>query len=238
MPRSTPPIFGVFSLNGERCTAGSRILVQRDVYDEFVERYAAQAKRVVVGFPHDPATEVGALVHPEHYEKVMSYVELGKTEGRLVAGGGRPEGFDEGNFVAPTVFADVAPEARIFQEEIFGPVVGITPFDTDEEALALANGVKYGLAAYVWTNDLKRAHNFAQAIEAGMVWLNSNNVRDLRTPFGGVKSSGLGHEGGYRSIDFYTDQQAVHITLGPAHNPTFGKSAHESETDLDDPDPR
>ena len=216
-------IFGVFSLNGERCTAGSRILVERAVYDEFVERYAAQASRVVVGYPHDPATEVGALVHPEHFAKVMSYVELGTTEGRLVAGGGRPDGFATGNFVAPTVFADVAPDARIFQEEIFGPVVAITPFDTDEEAIELANGVKYGLAAYVWTNDLTRAHNVAHAIEAGMVWLNSNNVRDLRTPFGGVKASGLGHEGGYRSIDFYTDAQAVHITLGEAHHPTFGK---------------
>ncbi|QAY62769.1 5-carboxymethyl-2-hydroxymuconate semialdehyde dehydrogenase [Xylanimonas allomyrinae] len=218
-------IFGVFSLNGERCTAGSRILVERSVYDEFVERYAAQARRVVVGDPADPATEVGALVHPEHYAKVMSYVEIGKHEGRLVAGGGRPEGFPHGNYVSPTVFADVKPDARIFQEEIFGPVVAITPFDTDAEALALTNGTRYGLAAYVWTNDLKRAHNFAQSIEAGMVWLNSNNVRDLRTPFGGVKASGLGHEGGYRSIDFYTDQQAVHITLGKVHNPTFGKGA-------------
>jgi 5-carboxymethyl-2-hydroxymuconic-semialdehyde dehydrogenase len=218
-------IFGVFSLNGERCTAGSRILVERSVYDDFVERYAAQAERVVVGDPHDPATEVGALVHPEHYDKVVSYIEIGKTEGRLVAGGGRPAGLETGNYVAPTVFADVPPSARIFQEEIFGPVVAITPFDTEAEALALANGVRYGLAAYVWTNDLKRAHNFAQAVEAGMVWLNSNNVRDLRTPFGGVKASGLGHEGGYRSIDFYTDQQAVHITLGAVHNPTFGKGA-------------
>jgi 5-carboxymethyl-2-hydroxymuconic-semialdehyde dehydrogenase len=216
-------IFGVFSLNGERCTAGSRILVQRDVYDEFVARYAAQADRVRVGYPDDPATEVGALVHPEHYEKVMGYIEIGKSEGRLVAGGGRPHGFDSGNFVAPTVFADVPSTARIFQEEIFGPVVAITPFDTDDEAVALANDTAYGLAAYVWTNDLKRAHNVAHAIEAGMVWLNSNNVRDLRTPFGGVKASGLGHEGGYRSIDFYTDQQAVHITLGEVHNPTFGK---------------
>lgn len=218
-------IFGVFSLNGERCTAGSRILVQREVYDEFVERYAAQAKRVKVGLPSEKDTEVGALVHPEHFEKVMSYVELGKSEGRLVAGGGRPEGFAEGNFVAPTVFADVPPTARIFQEEIFGPVVAITPFDTEEEALELANNTKYGLAAYIWTSDLKRAHNFAQNVQAGMVWLNSNNVRDLRTPFGGVKASGLGHEGGYRSIDFYTDQQAVHINLGDVHNPVFGKKA-------------
>ena len=165
-------IFGVFSLNGERCTAGSRILVQREIYDEFVERYAAQAKRVVVGPPHEPGTEVGALVHPEHFEKVMSYIEIGRTEARLVAGGGRPEGFPTGNYVAPTVFADVPPDARIFQEEIFGPVVAITPFDTDEEALALANGVKYGLAAYVWTNDLRRAHTFAQA-RRGRAWSGS-----------------------------------------------------------------
>ncbi|MEX0428377.1 5-carboxymethyl-2-hydroxymuconate semialdehyde dehydrogenase [Nocardioides sp. DS6] len=215
-------VFGVFSLNGERCTAGSRILVEQAVYDEFVERYAARARAIVVGDPHDPATEVGALVHPEHFAKVMSYVEIGKGEGRLVAGGGRPEGLETGNYVAPTVFVDVKPDARIFQEEIFGPVVAISPFDTEEEALALANGVKYGLAAYVWTNDLRRAHTFAQSIDAGMVWLNSNNVRDLRTPFGGVKASGLGHEGGYRSIDFYTDQQAVHTTLGEAHTPRFG----------------
>ncbi|MGJ8720266.1 MAG: 5-carboxymethyl-2-hydroxymuconate semialdehyde dehydrogenase [Salinibacterium amurskyense] len=215
-------LFGVFSLNGERCTAGSRILVERSVYDDFVARFAARAKNIIVGDPHDPATEVGALVHPEHFAKVMSYVEIGKSEGRLVAGGGRPEGLPTGNYVAPTVFADVQPDARIFQEEIFGPVVAITPFDTDDEALELANGVKYGLAAYIWTSDLERGHLFAQAVDSGMVWLNSHNVRDLRTPFGGVKASGLGHEGGYRSLDFYSDQQAVHITLGEVHTARFG----------------
>ena len=217
-------LFGVFSLNGERCTAGSRILVQRSIYDRFVEAYSARAKNIVVGDPHDAKTEVGALVHPEHYAKVMSYVELGKSEGRLVAGGGRPEHLPTGNYVSPTVFADVKPDARIFQEEIFGPVVCITPFDSDEEALELANAVKYGLAAYLWTSNLNRAHALAHGIEAGMVWLNSHNVRDLRTPFGGVKSSGLGHEGGYRSLDFYTEQQAVHITLGEVHTPRFGAS--------------
>jgi len=219
-------LFGVFSLNGERCTAGSRILVERSIYDEFCERYAARAKNIVVGDPHDPKTEVGSLVHPEHYKKVMSYVEIGKSEGRLLAGGGVPEDLPDylkdGNYVSPTVFADVKPDARIFQEEIFGPVVAITPFDSDEEALELANNVKYGLAAYIWTSNLTRAHNFAQSVEAGMVWLNSHNVRDLRTPFGGVKASGLGHEGGYRSIDFYTEQQAVHITLGDVHTARFG----------------
>lgn len=215
-------VFGVFSLNGERCTAGSRVLVQRDIYDDFVARFAERAKNIVVGLPSDPATEVGSLVHPTHFDKVMSYIEIGKTEGRLLAGGDRAEGFPEGNYVAPTVFADVAPDARIFQEEIFGPVVAITPFETDEEALALANNTKYGLAAYVWTENLKRAHNFADGIESGMVWLNSNNVRDLRTPFGGVKASGLGREGGYRSVDFYTTQQSVQINLNEAHSPRFG----------------
>lgn len=215
-------IFGVFSLNGERCTAGSRILVERSIYDEFVERYAARAKSIIVGDPADPATEVGALVHPEHFNKVMSYVEIGKQEARLVAGGGRPAAFPEGNFVEPTVFVDVKPDARIFQEEIFGPVVAITPFDSEEEALSLANGVQYGLAAYIWTNDLKRAHLFAHGVEAGMVWLNSQNMRDLRSPFGGVKASGLGHEGGYRSLDFYSEQQAVHIMLGEPSKSRFG----------------
>ena len=215
-------VFGVFSLNGERCTAGSRILVERGIYDEFVRRYVERAKNVKVGDPHDPATEVGALVHPEHYEKVTGYIEIGKTEATLAAGGGRPEGLDSGNYVAPTVFVDVPPTARIFQEEIFGPVVAITPFDTDEEALRLANDVKYGLAAYVWTSNLERAHTFGQRVDAGMVWLNSHNVRDLRTPFGGVKASGLGHEGGYRSLDFYSDQQAMHISLAPVHTPKFG----------------
>jgi 5-carboxymethyl-2-hydroxymuconic-semialdehyde dehydrogenase len=215
-------LFGVFSLNGERCTAGSRILVQRGIYDEFVERYAARARNVVVGDPHDPRTEVGALVHPEHYERVLRYVEIGRTEGRLVAGGGRPEHLPEGNYLAPTVFADVPPTARIFQEEIFGPVAALTPFADEAEAVALANDVKYGLAGYVWTRDLTRGHRVAQAIEAGMVWLNSHNVRDLRTPFGGGKASGLGREGGHRSIDFYTEEQAVHVTLGEVHTPRFG----------------
>ncbi|MFJ6280619.1 5-carboxymethyl-2-hydroxymuconate semialdehyde dehydrogenase [Arthrobacter subterraneus] len=224
-------LFGVFSLNGERCTAGSRILVERAIYDEFCERYAARAKTIVVGDPHDPKTQVGALVHPEHYQKVASYVEIGKSEGRLLAGGGRPDHLPEGNYIAPTVFADVAPEARIFQEEIFGPVVAITPFENDDEALALANNTRYGLAAYIWTQNLTRAHNFAQNVEAGMVWLNSHNVRDLRTPFGGVKASGLGHEGGYRSIDFYTDQQAVHIALGAVHTPKFGSVDDAARTE-------
>ncbi|RNL85323.1 5-carboxymethyl-2-hydroxymuconate semialdehyde dehydrogenase [Halostreptopolyspora alba] len=215
-------LFGVLSLNGERCTAGSRILVERSVYEEFAERYAERARNVVVGPPQDPATEVGALVHPEHYARVCDYVATGKAEGRLLAGGHRPAHLAEGNYLAPTVFADVGRDARIFQEEIFGPVVTLTPFDTEEEAIELANDVDYGLAGYVWTSDLGRGHRVAQSIEAGMLWLNSHNIRDLRTPFGGVKSSGVGHEGGTRSIDFYTNEHIVHVAMGQVHVPRFG----------------
>ncbi|RJO79218.1 5-carboxymethyl-2-hydroxymuconate semialdehyde dehydrogenase [Nocardia panacis] len=216
-------IFGVFSLNGERCTAGSRVLVQRPIYDEFVRRFAERAERIVVGPPGDPGTEVGALVHPEHYARVMDYVAIGKAEGaRLVAGGVRPAHLNTGNYLQPTVFADVTAEMRIFQEEIFGPVVALTPFDTDDEAIELANAVRYGLAGYVWTNDLRRGHRVAESIEAGMVWVNSHNIRDLRTPFGGVKASGLGREGGARSIDFFTEPQIIHLTLGDPAPPRFG----------------
>ena len=216
-------LFGVFSLNGERCTAGSRILVERAVYDGVVARLADRAGRVRVGDPSNPTTEVGALVHPEHYARVLNYVEIGVKEGaRLVAGGSRPVDLPAGNYLAPTVFADVKPSMRIFQEEIFGPVVAVTPFDTEEEAIRLANGTKYGLAAYLWTSDLKRAHRVAAAVESGMTWINSHNVRDLRTPFGGVKASGLGREGGQHSIDFYTESRIVHIALGDSHVPRFG----------------
>ncbi|MEU1726016.1 5-carboxymethyl-2-hydroxymuconate semialdehyde dehydrogenase [Actinomadura sp. ATCC 39365] len=216
-------VFGVFSLNGERCTASSRILVQDTVYEEFVARLAERAARVRVGAPGDPATELGALIHPEHYERVMEYVELGSREGaRLVAGGSRPEHLTAGNFLAATVFADVAPTMRIFQEEIFGPVVCVTPFSTETEAVELANATRYGLAAYLWTNDLRRTHRLAQSIEAGMVWVNSQNVRDLRTPFGGVKASGVGREGGRHSIDVYTESHIVHLATEDLPIPRFG----------------
>jgi len=223
-------LFGVYSLNGERCTASSRILVERSIYDKFVDAYAERAKKIKVGPPSDPTTEIAALVHPSHYEKVMEYIEIGKSEGRLIAGGNRPENLPKGNYVEATAFADVKRDARIFQEEIFGPVVAITPFDSEEEAIELANDVKYGLAAYVWTNDFKRAHTVAHQIESGMVWINSHNVRDLRTPFGGVKGSGLGQEGGYRSLEFYSNQQAIHLTLGDVHTTRFGATGY-SEND-------
>jgi 5-carboxymethyl-2-hydroxymuconic-semialdehyde dehydrogenase len=216
-------LFGVFSLNGERCTAGSRVLAEASVYEEIVDRLAARAARVRVGDPSDPSTEIGALVHPEHYERVLSYVDIGVREGaRLVAGGSRPASLPRGNYLAATVFADVKPSMRIFTEEIFGPVVGVTPFSSETEAIALANDTKYGLAAYLWTSDLQRAHRVAALVESGMTWINSHNVRDLRTPFGGVKASGLGREGGQHSIDFYTQARIVHVALGETHVPRFG----------------
>ena len=216
-------LFGVFSLNGERCTAGSRVLVERPLYDEFVTRLGERAAAIRVGDPMDPATELGALVSAEHYARVLSYVEAGKSEGaRLVTGGHRPEHLQTGNYLAPTVFADVGPEMRIFQEEIFGPVVCVTPFDDEEHAIQLANDTAYGLAAYLWTDDLRRGHRVAHRIEAGMLWLNSHNVRDLRTPFGGMKNSGLGREGGQHSLDFYTESSIVHVALGDTHVPRFG----------------
>ncbi|MFE4668253.1 5-carboxymethyl-2-hydroxymuconate semialdehyde dehydrogenase [Streptomyces sp. NPDC056716] len=215
-------LFGVFSLNGERCTAGSRVLIERPVYEEFARRLAERAAAVRVGPPSDPATEVGALVHPEHYARVMHYVELGRKEGRLLAGGTRPEHLSEGNYLQPTVFADVSRDARIFQEEIFGPVVALAPFDTEDEAIDLANATQFGLAAYIWTSNLSRGHRIAHAVESGMLWINSHNVRDLRTPFGGVKASGVGREGGAHSIDFYTESKIVHVALTDVHTPRFG----------------
>ncbi len=216
-------LFGVFSLNGERCTAGSRILAERAVYDRLLNQLGARAAKIRVGDPSDPATEIGALVHPDHYARVLSYVQIGLDEGaRLVAGGARPAGLPAGNYLAATVFADVTPAMRIFREEIFGPVVCVTPFDDEAEAIALANATSYGLAAYLWTSDLARAHRVAHAVESGMTWINSHNVRDLRTPFGGVKASGLGREGGPHSLDFYTESRIVHIPLGDTHVPRFG----------------
>jgi 5-carboxymethyl-2-hydroxymuconic-semialdehyde dehydrogenase len=216
-------LFSVFSLNGERCTAGSRILAERTIYHDLVTRLATRAGRIKVGDPADPDTEIGALVHPEHYARVLSYVQAGLDEGaRLVAGGSRPPAQPAGNYLAATVFADVEPWMRIFREEIFGPVVCVTPFDGEADAIALANDTSYGLAAYLWTADLARAHRLADAVQAGMTWINSHNVRDLRTPFGGVKASGLGREGGAHSLDFYTESRIVHVPLAGTRVPRFG----------------
>ncbi|MDQ6898700.1 MAG: 5-carboxymethyl-2-hydroxymuconate semialdehyde dehydrogenase [Candidatus Dormibacteraeota bacterium] len=215
-------VFGVFSLNGERCTAGTRLLIEEPIYDEFVERTAERASKVRLGDPFDPKTELGPLIHREHYERVMSYIEIGRQEGRLLAGGERPLHLTQGNYLPATLIADVKPQARVFQEEIFGPVVVATPFNGEAEAVRLANDVRYGLAAYVWTRDLQRGQRVAQAIDSGLVWLNSQNVRDLRTPFGGSKWSGIGREGGTYSFEFYCELQTVHVALGEHPIPRFG----------------
>jgi 5-carboxymethyl-2-hydroxymuconic-semialdehyde dehydrogenase len=215
----------IFTMNGQRCTAGSRLLVERPRYDEVVEAIAARARRIRVGDPFDPATELGPLIHPEHHARVLDYIASARAAGARILAGGQPPSapaLAEGNFLEATVIADVTPQMRVFTEEIFGPVLVATPFDTEEEAVALANGTDYGLAAYVWTSDIKRAHRVAHSIDTGMCWINSQNVRDLRTPFGGVKASGIGREGGDYAFEFYCETEAVQVALGTHPIPKLG----------------
>ncbi|HWG84186.1 MAG TPA: 5-carboxymethyl-2-hydroxymuconate semialdehyde dehydrogenase [Deinococcales bacterium] len=217
-------VFGVMSLNGQRCTASSRLIVQDTIYDDFVARVAERVRSIRVGDPLDPATEVGPLIHPEHIARVLDYVRVGQGEGaQLMAGGGRSTGLDGGNFFDPTFFARVDNRMRVAQEEVFGPFLVAIPFRHDAEALALANDVRYGLASYLWTSNLARAHNFAHGLEAGMVWVNSQNVRHLPTPFGGVKGSGMGRDGGEYSFEFYMEHKNVAIALGDHPIPPMGK---------------
>jgi 5-carboxymethyl-2-hydroxymuconic-semialdehyde dehydrogenase len=213
----------IFTMNGQRCTAGSRLLVQRGNYDRVVADIAARAANVRVGDPFEETTELGPLIHPEHYARVNDYIESARVDGaRILAGGERPAGLAEGNFLAATVIADVTEEMAVFREEIFGPVLVATPFDDEADAIRLANATPYGLAAYVWTNDIGRAHRVAHAIDSGMTWINSQNVRDLRTPFGGVKQSGIGREGGDYAFDFYCETSVVQVALGTHHIPKLG----------------
>lgn len=216
-------VFGVYSLNGERCTAGSRLLVEESIYPEFIERLAGRVAQIRVGDPTDALTEVGPLIHPEHLERVLGYLQGARDEGAtLLVGGGRPVGFAQGNYLSPTLITDARRGMRVVQEEVFGPVLVAMPFHDEEEALELANDVRYGLAAYLWTDKLTRAHRFAQGLAAGMVWVNSQNVRDLRTPFGGAKESGIGREGGHYSFDFYTETTTIQVAMGPHPIPRFG----------------
>ncbi|HEY4644278.1 MAG TPA: 5-carboxymethyl-2-hydroxymuconate semialdehyde dehydrogenase [Bacteroidota bacterium] len=207
-------IFQVYSLNGERCTAGSRLLLQRSIHDDFVGRLEARVRNIRVGDPRDPRTEVGPLIHPDHWKRVYAYMDIARNEGATIAvGGDRPASLKQGNYFTPTLITGVRNEMRVAQEEIFGPVLVVIPFEDDSEALRIANDVQYGLAAYVWTKDLDRGQRIAQKIESGLVWVNSQNVRDLRTPFGGCKASGIGREGGRYSFDFYTELSTIHVAL-------------------------
>ena len=205
-----------FANQGQICLCGSRILIQRSIYDKFKEALVAKASKMVAGDPLDPSTKLGAVVSEAHMEKILSYISLAKEEGGQVLCGGHrlhPEGVEGGFYVAPTVIEGLGPACRTNQEEIFGPVVTLQPFDTEEEALALANDTAYGLAATLWTTDLKRAHRVAAGIESGIVWVNTWLLRDLRTPFGGVKASGLGREGGFDALEFFTEPQNICIKL-------------------------
>lgn len=221
-------LFTIFSLNGERCTAGSRIFIQETIYDKFVAEFAERARKIRIGDPRDENTQVGAMITRQHWEKVTGYIALAEQEGaRIVAGGvERPEGLPDrvraGNFVQPTVFADVENGMRIAQEEIFGPAVCLIPFKDEAEGLRLANDVRYGLAAYIWTQDIGKAHRVARGIESGMVFINSQNVRDLRQPFGGVKDSGVAREGGEYSFETFCEVKNVCVSMGSHPIPKWG----------------
>src|SRR6202049_3930286 len=199
-------LFMNFSNNGERCTADSRVLVQKSIYADFVEKFAARARRIAVGDPLDENTVIGPMISANHLEKVRRYIEMGPKEGAtLMCGGSDAPHLDgstkKGTFVSPPVFADVDNRRRIAQEEIFGPVACLIPFADEADAIAKANDIIYGLSSYVWSENLGRAHRVAAAIDAGMCFVNSQNVRDLRQPFGGTKGSGIGREGGTWSYE-------------------------------------
>jgi 5-carboxymethyl-2-hydroxymuconic-semialdehyde dehydrogenase len=220
-------VFMIFSNNGERCTAGSRILVQKSIYAEFAKRFAERAARISVGDPLSESTLIGPMISPAHLAKVRSYIELGPKEGATLLTGGLaapdlPEALRRGNFVRPTVFADVRNDMRIAQEEIFGPVACLIPFDDEADAIRQANDIQYGLSSYVWTENLGRAHRVAAAIEAGMCFVNSQNVRDLRQPFGGTKASGTGREGGTWSYEVFLEPKNICVSLGAHPIPRWG----------------
>ncbi len=206
---------GIFMNAGQVCVAGSRILVQRAIYDEFLARFEAEAAKWKSGDPFDPTTRLGPLVSKGQYERVMNYLDIAGREGRVLFGGGRPDGVDTGYYVAPTAIVDVASDARVCQEEIFGPVAVIIPFEDRDEALAIANDSIYGLAGYIWTESQTTAHYVSHRLQTGMIWINDGFDRDLRQPFGGVKQSGAGREGGGRSREFFTETRFVSFPLTP-----------------------
>ena len=220
-------IFMIFSNNGERCTAGSRILVQRSIYAEFARRFTARAQRLSIGDPLQDSTIIGPMISVQHLAKVRGYIELGSREGAQLLCGGLdapelPASMRNGNFVKATVFGDVDNRMRIAQEEIFGPVACLIPFEDEADVIAKANDIAYGLSSYIWTDNIGRAHRVAAAVEAGMCFVNSQNVRDLRQPFGGTKASGIGREGGAWSYEVFLEPKNVCVSLGSHPIPHWG----------------
>ncbi len=206
-----------FSNQGEICLCGSRIFVERPLYEKFRDDFVARTKKLKVGDPLLEDSNLGAVVSRAHQEKILYYLELAKQEGGTILCGGKPIKLEgrckNGRFVEPTIIEDLSTDCRTNQEEIFGPVVTLTPFDTEEEVLDFANGTQYGLAATIWTENLTRAHRLANAIQSGIIWINCWMLRDLRTPFGGMKNSGLGREGGLEALRFFTEPKNVCVQL-------------------------
>lgn len=206
-----------FANQGQICLCGSRILIERKIYDRFKDEFIKRTQKLKVGDPEDPDVNLGAVVSQQHLEKILSYIELAKEEGGTVLTGGQRvmlQGKNsDGWFVRPTVIEGLSNTCRTNREEIFGPVVTLQPFESEEEALELANGTEYGLSATLWTSDLKRAHRMSEKLQAGIVWVNCWLVRDLRTPFGGTKNSGVGREGGFEALRFFTEPKNICISL-------------------------
>jgi aminomuconate-semialdehyde/2-hydroxymuconate-6-semialdehyde dehydrogenase len=204
-----------FANQGQICLCGSRIFIERAIYDRFKTAFVERVKQLTVSYPNDPKAKMGAVVSQPHMEKVLSYIQLAQEEGGTVLCGGHRVNldapYDQGYYIAPTVIEGLAYDCRTNQEEIFGPVVTLTPFDSEEEVLHMANSTQYGLSATIWTTDLNRAHRVADNVHAGIVWINSWLVRDLRTPFGGVKASGVGREGGWEAMRFFTEAKNIFI---------------------------
>jgi len=221
-------IAGIFGASGQSCMAGSRILVQSSIYDQVVERLAERAKKIRLGDPRKPETEMGTVASPAQFEKVLAYFEIAEKDGaRLVAGGRRATGpeLDQGLFVEPTVYADVTNDMRIAREEVFGPVATVLRFEDEDEALAIANDTEFGLAAGVWTLNLPRAHRVASALRAGTVWINNYRKTSYLTPFGGFDQSGIGRENGPDALYEYTEEKSVWVDMGQGVKDPFNPRA-------------
>ena len=206
-------LFGVFINQGEVCSAGSRILVERKIYSKFVEAMTEKAKRIKLGAPLERETKMGPLVSKEQYDRVSSYLEIGKKEAKVAVGGGRPKQFGKGYYVEPTIFYDVENSARIAREEIFGPVASVIPFDGESEAIRIANDTPYGLAAAVWTRDIYKAFRVVKSLRAGIVWVNHMQPTYVEAPWGGYKQSGFGRELGPWGFEEYLETKQVFVNL-------------------------